>query len=485
MANGFSITISAVNNASGVLEKINKNLTAMQAPAKNFGKQVEKFKELSGLRKVSQGFDSIVRSSLGAARSVTRVAEPLAAITGAASIAGFTALLSKWAEFNTALGFSAQRMGIMPQTLGNLRAAGSLAGGSADAMQTGFDNLGQTLYDVANGQAPQAAYVMSRLGLALTDAGGRARKAQDVMPQLTDAIAGIKNPLAQARLATMLFGSAGVDMLPVLRQSSAGLERLRQLAIRYGGTTNEGTAAALRFSEAQAAVGQSVVGLTDAIATQLAPAISPLLLQFADWISGARKSKFITHDLAGGVKDFGNWIKQIDFGEVMKEVKAFGAEVVRILGFLTEWKNRLDDLTGNNAPAVPGMQQPTIVDNIIDSITGNDRSVPDQGDVRDEHGTGFGRFLYSHFDRLRSVDNWFHGNGSKVSTPSSAAQSAAAQHAMAIFQSLGWTRAQSAGLAANGLRESGFNPAAVNGSHFGAYQWDLHRQAQFRQVGRL
>ena len=104
--------------------------------------------------------------------------------------------------------------------------------------------------------------------------------------------------------------------------------------------------------------------------------------------------------------------------------------------------------------------------------------------MRERHGA-LGRFLYDHFDRLRGPDNYLNGNGSRVSTPDSKAQAASAQHAMAIFQSLGWTPAQAAGLAANVQAESGFNPSAagdkVNGiaTAYGAGQWHADRQANF------
>ena len=46
----------------------------------------------------------------------------------------------------------------------------------------------------------------------------------------------------------------------------------------------------------------------------------------------------------------------------------------------------------------------------------------------------------------------------------------------------GYTPQQVAGLLANIQAESGFNSGAVNGSHYGLFQWDAGRSAQFAKI---
>lgn len=50
------------------------------------------------------------------------------------------------------------------------------------------------------------------------------------------------------------------------------------------------------------------------------------------------------------------------------------------------------------------------------------------------------------------------------------------------FLSKGYTPQQVAGILANIQAESGFNPYATNGTHFGLFQWDKARQAQFAML---
>ena len=61
------------------------------------------------------------------------------------------------------------------------------------------------------------------------------------------------------------------------------------------------------------------------------------------------------------------------------------------------------------------------------------------------------------------------------------------QYVMSFFQSMGWTKEQAAGLAANADRESGFKPTAVgdSGRAVGLFQWHPDRQkAYFELTGK-
>jgi hypothetical protein len=87
---GFSVRISAVDAATATLDKINKRIAAMSAPAERFNKSMAKFGDVSGITKLSEGMSSLGHNALDTFRSVERIVSPMAAITGAGSIAGMT-----------------------------------------------------------------------------------------------------------------------------------------------------------------------------------------------------------------------------------------------------------------------------------------------------------------------------------------------------------------------------------------------------------
>ena len=150
-AGGFSVTISAVDKASAPIEAINKRLAALSAPADRFNKAVAKFGDTSGLSRVSEGVMTLGRVSADTFRSLDRLSSPLAAITGAASIAGIAELTRRWAEFGQQLSNTSYRLNMPAERLSNLRNTARLAGVSAGALDQSMIGLGQTLSGAAYG----------------------------------------------------------------------------------------------------------------------------------------------------------------------------------------------------------------------------------------------------------------------------------------------------------------------------------------------
>jgi hypothetical protein len=80
------------------------------------------------------------------------------------------------------------------------------------------------------------------------------------------------------------------------------------------------------------------------------------------------------------------------------------------------------------------------------------------------------------------IGNWVAGAAQSTQAPqTSAQQRALAQQVMGYFQGQGWSKAQSAGIAANLLAESGLKAGAVgdNGTAYGLAQWHPDRQSEF------
>ena len=97
---------------SAKIDAINKKIAAMRAPVERVQKAVAKFADVTGLSALGKGFGEIGRRSLDAFRSVSRIVEPLAAITSALSVAGMARLAFAWGEFGEKLSIASQRIGI-------------------------------------------------------------------------------------------------------------------------------------------------------------------------------------------------------------------------------------------------------------------------------------------------------------------------------------------------------------------------------------
>lgn len=288
MASGFSVVISAVDKASAKLDQINKRISRLSAPVTRLQASFKKFSQVSGLTKLGEGFRSVATRSLEAFKAMSRIITPLGAITGAASLAGMYKLASSWGEFGSRLGNAAIRTRMSAQELHGLEGAARLSGASADSLVDGMRFLGDAMTDAAGGRSPEVTALFGRLSIAFQDSAGHAKKATQVLPALADKIAMIQDPIIQAQFATMLFGGAAEDLLPLLRKGSVGIQDYVDKAKKYGLINDKGAASARELRERQVALELSVEGLGYSVAESLTPVLGPMLQKLSDWIAANR-----------------------------------------------------------------------------------------------------------------------------------------------------------------------------------------------------
>ncbi len=313
---------AVLDRLQGRLDAVEKRANALAAPFRRVADQAKRFADMSGLTKVGRQVGELGHRARQAAGAVSQLVAPLGAIASAASIAGMVRLTTAWADWGSRLGWAAQRMGVLPEQLGALQGAARLAGASAGSLTSGLTTLGTNMSDAVGGRAPAVVAMFSTLGVRFRDAGGHARGVAEVLPELADKIAGIRDPFVQARVATSLFGGAAEELLPFLRKGSAGIREYEEAARRYGVTNQAGVDGANRLREAQARLGLAVQGLGNIVAEKLAPVLEPLLLQLADWI--ARNREWIATGFGEAVRRLGEWIKAIDWGAVSKSLGEWG-----------------------------------------------------------------------------------------------------------------------------------------------------------------
>ena len=495
MANGFSITISAVDNASKVLDGVNKHLGAMQAPAQRFSKSMSRLYDLSGLKATRNAFGQLEQASWRTARSVAAIVDPLAAITGAATLAGIYKLVSAWGDWGSHLGITANIVGMTAQRLQSFQGAAQLAGSSADAMTQSLEGLSTIMYDAIGGDAPEAVALFNQLGISFQNARREAVPTETALRNIADAVARATNPQAQLRIIKAFH--LDPSLLPLLQKGSKGFDELAAKAAHYGTITAAGVAAANRMRVAQTDLTLAVSGFTNSVAEQLAPVISPFLDQMAEWI--AQNREWIATGIGEKVSEFVGYLKQLDFKAMLADLEAFAGRADRLAQAFGGWKRVLEgvvaiELTGWIGKAlgpltgmlrlmamVPGSGVTAAELGAIGLADAAVGSVGTQGNVREGHGA-FGKMIYDNSSALRYADNWLHGSvGARTATPSSRDTTERQAQAMAYFQTQGWSKAQAAGIVANITAESGFNPGAVgdSGAAFGLGQWHADRQANF------
>lgn len=336
MANsGVKVTISAVDRASMTLEKLNARIAAIQAPTRRLQAAFSRFGNVTGLRYLRTGMDSVGRAALGTFRTMGQIVPVLGVITSATSVAGVYRLASAWAQMGTNLRTSAAAMGMAPRRLMTMQNASRLAGGSADAMSGALQGLAQTRWEATHGFAPEAVVQFKALGISLEEL--KRLSPDQMFDRIAKKLRSIRDPAARTIAATKIFGGAAQGLLPIFQQTEAAYEANIRQAERLGLMNDKGVAAAARLQQAQIGLQESVEGLGYSIAESLEPVITPVVAQMRDWIAANRE--WIAQDIGRYVGQFITWLRTGGWDQIKSGIRGVYDEILSIVNGLGGWKS--------------------------------------------------------------------------------------------------------------------------------------------------
>ncbi len=269
----ISVKIGFDDQALDRIPAANKRIQSLETSSGRAARGIQTMVQGGGTEKLAKGMRGLARESLQAFENIGRIMGPLEVITGAASVAGLARLTAGWGDLTTQLGYSAQRAGVGVGQLSALQGAARLVGISTQSVTAGMTALNDNLTAAATGHAPEAIAAFNYLHIALRDANGQLRSSTSVLPEIADKLAGIKNPAIQAQLATILLGGAAADLLPFLRQGSAGIAQLTQEAKSYGTTSAADVKISNRFTHQQGELMDAIGGLSNVMGEKYLPAL--------------------------------------------------------------------------------------------------------------------------------------------------------------------------------------------------------------------
>ena len=358
MASGgsFKITVSAIDNTTSVLKKINvgfakqhKMFSGINVASKNFGLELKKLGKLSGFNDLSKSIKTFSSGITTAVGTVGKFVTGIAAIAGAASVAGIAKLATDLAYFNRTLENSARNMGVTPQALEKVQKAASLLGIDANTTTGALQSLGTTMQDALNGRNNEAALMFRSLGINIQDVGVYAKDPISILPKLADAISKIPDEAGRAsakmRVASALFGGYAAAMMPLLDKGSAGYDKLISQVTKY---TNYNKASALiteKMNQSLAltnmaadSLGKSIGGALAPVITRLSEAVRPILDKMNAWVQANRelidtKVTEYLDKVSNAISVAWNWIDWIVEGTIGWKAALIGIGAIMAASF--------------------------------------------------------------------------------------------------------------------------------------------------------
>lgn len=210
------------------VELLRKNLGAAEQRVAGFEKSVKESTARS-----DAAFGKLGTGLVGIRNHLSTVKGLLEATFAAAAAAGISSAVKGALDYASALGETAQQLGVTTKELQEYRYAATQVGIEQETMDAALAKLTKTMGMAATGGKAQSQ-VFETLGISLRDASGDMKTAGEIIPELAEALANVSDPARRAAVETELFGKAGQKLDTLLAGGSDAVNELRRAAYDLG-----------------------------------------------------------------------------------------------------------------------------------------------------------------------------------------------------------------------------------------------------------
>ena len=268
-----------------------------------------------------------------------KVAATGAAALGAAVVAAGATIMklaTNAADTADRIDKMSQKIGISRQSFQELDYVMSQSGASIESMQIGMKSLRSNMSAATKGGKEQAA-TFKRLGVSIKDANGKMRSQEDVMFDTLVALQNVDDETERATLATELFGKAGLELMPMLNDTSVSIDDMRKRAHELGLVMDDDAVdAGVKLGDTLDDVKKSFSAIVTKIGVEFFPLVQTVLdfiLEHMPFIQTVLHGFFgALGGLVSGAVNIFKWLgEQADklFGGVWETVSGWVGDVVQ------------------------------------------------------------------------------------------------------------------------------------------------------------
>ena len=215
---------------------------------------------IRALDETKEGFTGSITNLADFEKRVTQVAPALATI-GAAAATALAVAGKHFINVADEAGKTAQKVGLTTEEFTRLGYAAGTANVEQEALTSGIKTLSKEITDAVAGNQESIA-TFRALGVAFSDATGKARNTHDVFIELAERFAKAEDGAGKTAASLKLFGKSGLDLIPILNAGAAGIRDLEREADELGQTISSKTAQdADEFNSNMAKLGAAMRGV--------------------------------------------------------------------------------------------------------------------------------------------------------------------------------------------------------------------------------
>lgn len=197
---------------------------------------------------------------------------------------------------------AAQRVGASSEAFSRLAYAGDLADVAISDLQSSMGRLIKAMGDAQSPTSTQAR-IFGALGISVTDATGKMRDATDVMADFADAFQEQKGSPEVIAAGMEIFGRSFQNLIPLLKDGSAGLREAGEEADALGVTLSTETGRrAEAFNDNLTRLSKAASGLSLQVAGELLPDLESLTNQFVALVTEGDGVSGLAEDISDGFR---------------------------------------------------------------------------------------------------------------------------------------------------------------------------------------
>jgi hypothetical protein len=221
--------------------------------------------------RTAAGLNSVQRNLAGVGTAARNVAGLITGIGATAALLAIKNVVSSTADYADEMTKLGQRAGVTTEAISALAFAARLNDVDNNTLARGLRELGK--------DAEDGGKKLAELGIAITDAGGKAKTSDALLLEFADVIASIEEPAKRVAAASKVLGERiGPELIPLLAAGAAALIASRLEAEKLGQviSTDIGLAA-VEFNDNLTRIGEAASGLGIKIANNLLPVLNEAL----------------------------------------------------------------------------------------------------------------------------------------------------------------------------------------------------------------
>jgi hypothetical protein len=266
------VEIVAVDKMTAGLRLVNRRISALTAPIRDFNRSMGKLGEAAGIGRLADAAGRVNKSFRGLTDTAKSIGTHLTLIGGAAA-AGMWALVNGAAQAGDSLDETSRKLGLSVEALQQFQFVAKRSGIDTDAFASSFGKFTKVAGDAAAG-VKSSRELFNALGISLRDTHGKLKSTEEIFLEVSDAMHKIPDAMSRNRVAMALFGKTGIAMTEVLGNGRAELEKGMARAREFGLVTTADAAASGKFCDSVDDLKSAFGGLRNTFAGALIPVLT-------------------------------------------------------------------------------------------------------------------------------------------------------------------------------------------------------------------